>query len=143
MLEREEYEAVLHKLADMRERTAIEIRVTCGPQFARIVSKRSQGTNVKGCLGGREFCFISYKGDVQICGFLDISAGNIVENGFDFAQIWTGSQFLNAIRNRGEFAGKCGSCEYIDSCGGCRARAYAVMGDFLASDTICDHKVNT
>jgi hypothetical protein len=31
--------------------------------------------------------------------------------------------------------GKCGECEYRETCGGCRGRAYACAGDYLAADT--------
>jgi hypothetical protein len=37
----------------------------------------------------------------------------------------------------GELGGKCGRCEYREVCGGCRARAYALSGDPLASDESC------
>ena len=53
----------------------------------------------KGCMAGGEFAFISYRGDVQTCGFLDISAGNLIDNGYNFADIWKNSTLLNNIRN--------------------------------------------
>ena len=88
-------------------------------------------------MGGRGFGFISYRGDVQTCGFLDISAGNLVDSGYNFAGIWDGSKFLNEIRDLASYKGKCGQCAYLRVCGGCRARAYAVTGDYLAGDPIC------
>jgi len=91
-------------------------------------------------MGGRGFGFISYKGDVQTCGFLDISAGNLVENGFDFKKIWLDSKFLNEIRDLSAYKGACRTCEYLSLCGGCRARAYAISGDYLAADPICNYK---
>jgi hypothetical protein len=33
--------------------------------------------------------------------------------------------------------GKCGACEYRETCGGCRGRAYGCTGDCLESDPIC------
>jgi len=35
------------------------------------------------------------------------------------------------------FSGKCGNCERKESCGGCRARALGVYGDYLAEDPAC------
>jgi MoaA/NifB/PqqE/SkfB family radical SAM enzyme len=35
--------------------------------------------------------------------------------------------------------GKCGACPYRSICGGSRARAYAVEGDWLASDPSCSY----
>ena len=156
VLEPAEYEKLLQDLLQLKEKSAIEVRVTCGPQFARvyrqfkpvssqrpqtIVNRQSSIVNsVSGCIGGRGFGFISYKGDVQTCGFLDISAGNLVESGFDFAQIWQGSQFLKEIRNLSSYSGNCGICEYVGVCGGCRARAYAMAGDYLDTDPVCNYQ---
>jgi len=91
-------------------------------------------------MGGRGFGFISYRGDVQTCGFLDISAGNLVENGFNFKKIWLSSKLLQNVRDLSGYTGKCRTCDYLALCGGCRARAYAVYGDYLAADPICDYK---
>ncbi|MGA2333258.1 MAG: hypothetical protein ABSG75_16020 [Syntrophales bacterium] len=32
---------------------------------------------------------------------------------------------------------KCGHCEFIKVCGGCRARAYEITGDYLAPEPFC------
>lgn len=138
-----EYEQLLNNLSLLKTQSPIEVRVTCGPQFSRVYQKARQRKlvgNANGCMGGRGFAFISCQGDVQTCGFLDISAGNLVKNGYDFAQIWQESPFLNEIRNLPGYKGKCALCEYVSTCGGCRARAFALCGDYLASDPICDYK---
>ena len=106
----------------------------------REANAKNARTHVSGCMGGRGFGFISHRGDVQTCGFLDISAGNLVENGYDFAAIWDGSPFLNEIRDLPSYQGKCGRCAYVKICGGCRARAYTVTGDYLATDPICNYE---
>ena len=144
ILEPMEYEKLLGELLKMKLESKIEVRVTCGPQFARVCRQSPlEGPKVKvsGCMGGRGFGFISCRGDVQTCGFLDISAGNLIENGFDFAGIWQGSEFLKEIRDLSGYKGDCGICKYVGICGGCRARAYAVGGDYLAADPVCCYKV--
>jgi len=164
VLEPAEYEKLLHDLLALKEKSTIELRITCGPQFARVCrqakhalmpqkiinnqsdfakatpDKLSIINSVSGCMGGRGFGFISFRGDVQTCGFLDISAGNLVENGFNFAKIWVESPFLKEIRNLSAYRGNCGICEYVGACGGCRARAYAMTGDYLAADPVCNYK---
>ena len=148
-----QYEVLLNELLNLKLESKIEVRVTCGPGFARvwreareepggqrrgIIERESSiGGEPNGCMGGRGFGFISWRGDVQTCGFLDISAGNLVESGFDFGKIWRESKFLNDIRDVAAYKGKCGVCEYVSVCGGCRARAYATSGDYLAADPIC------
>jgi radical SAM protein with 4Fe4S-binding SPASM domain len=37
------------------------------------------------------------------------------------------------------YHGKCGICEYRNVCGGCRARAYNVTGDYLDSEPFCTY----
>ena len=143
MLDPVEYEAMLSELLGIKLQSEIEVRVTCAPQFARVcrqAKKKHLAGEVSGCMGGKGFGFISYKGDVQTCGFLDVSAGNLIENDFDFGKIWLESEFLKEIRDRSKYKGNCGICEYVGVCGGCRARAFAVSGDYLAADPICNYK---
>lgn len=138
-----EYEALLNELLRIKIKSEIKVRVTCGPQFARVCKQaEAKGLmkEVSGCMGGRGFGFISYRGDVQICGFLDIPAGNLIENNFDFGKIWEESELLEEIRNVSAYTGRCRICEYVGICGGCRARAYATSGDYLADDPVCDYK---
>jgi radical SAM protein with 4Fe4S-binding SPASM domain len=138
-----QYEVLLNELLGLKLEAGIEVRVTCGPQFARVCEQaraKKLIDSVSGCMGGRGFGFISYCGDVQTCGFLDISAGNLIENGFDFANIWRESEFLNEIRDPSNYKGACRICDYLNVCGGCRARAYAICGDYLAADPICKHQ---
>ncbi len=143
VLDKEEYEKLLNELYEIKQKSPIMLRVTCGPQFSRICHERKVDdkkiTPQKGCLAGTGFAFISYKGDVQTCGFLNISAGNLLENGFNFRKIWEDSVFLNQMRELAGYKGKCGFCDYLQKCGGCRARAYAITGDYLAPDPVCDY----
>jgi radical SAM protein with 4Fe4S-binding SPASM domain len=146
ILEPKQYAQLLAQLLDLKGRSAVEVRVTCGPQFARVYREanvKGRRAHVSGCMGGRGFGFISHRGDVQTCGFLDLSAGNLVENGYDFAKIWDESVLLNAIRDLSSYTGKCHDCAYLKVCGGCRARAYALTGDYLAADPICDYEPGT
>ena len=143
VLDPAEYEALLNELLRIKLESKMEVRVTCGPQFARICREAKEKKlfgGVNGCMAGRGFGFISCRGDVQTCGFLNISAGNLIENGFDFAKIWLESEFLKEIRNTSAYKGDCGACAYVGICRGCRARAYVMGGDYLAGDPICSYK---
>jgi radical SAM protein with 4Fe4S-binding SPASM domain len=134
-----QYKAVLHKLADMKTSFPIELRVTCGPQFARIArQKKIPGAdNIRGCLAADGFAFISHKGDVQTCGFLEISAGNLPEKEYNLAGIWQRSPLLNAIRDFSAYKDDCGKCDLLAACRGCRARAYVHSGNVLGPDPMC------
>ena len=137
-----EYESILGELVRIKLRGVVNVRVTCGPAWARVCEQaRARGLTAEatGCIGGRGFGFISWRGDVQTCGFLDIPAGNLVENGFKFREIWLKSKFLNEIRDVTALSGKCAECEFVGACGGCRARAMAMLGDYLAGDPVCGY----
>ena len=94
-------------------------------------------TITKGCLGGQGFVFISHVGKVQMCGFLEIEAGNLRACGYNLKQIWETSEFFKEIRDIDNYHGKCAVCEYRYACGGCRARAYYTTGDYLAEEPNC------
>lgn len=146
----QQYEEVLQWLNQQRGPGRIQMRVTCAPHYQRIVrqnplphdqgektAKHGGGHGAVGCMGGKSFAFISHTGEVQICGFLEKSAGNLRANGFDFKEIWSSSDYLQEIRDVNSYAGKCGYCEYRRLCGGCRARAFALTGNYLETEPFC------
>lgn len=136
----EQYERTLRWLAEQSGRRAVKIRVTCAPHYQRILremGKKDEGGKAGGCLGGKSFGFISHVGKVQICGFLEVEAGDLRAEGYDFGKIWRESALFRAVRQVEQYRGKCGWCEYGRVCGGCRARAYAVTGDYLGAEPFC------
>ncbi|MHC1631733.1 MAG: radical SAM protein [Methanotrichaceae archaeon] len=138
-----EQEDLLHWVAQECKRRSMEIKVTCAPQYARIMKEdlsRSDRQKMMGraCLAGTSFVFVSRNGDICPCGYLPIVVGNIRED--SFVQIWENSPVLKALRER-KLKGRCGECRYREICGGCRARAYAYTGDYLESDPLCSYQV--
>ena len=95
----------------------------------------------RGCLAGVGFCFVSHRGSVQGCGYLDVAAGNVREE--SFGQIWANSELFRNLRNLSGIKGKCGNCEYKRICGGCRARAYEATGDYLEAEPYCVYQPAT
>ena len=86
LLDPVEYEMLLNELLQIKMDLGIEMRVTCGPQFSRLIqgqtsAEKRVGVN-NGCLGGHEFGYITRRGDIQTCGFLELKAGNLIENGY-------------------------------------------------------------
>ena len=52
--------------------------------------------------------------------------------------IWENNEFINSLRQRkNNLKGKCRSCEFINTCGGCRAAAYHTSRDVFAEDPSC------
>src|SRR5580658_7473968 len=95
----------------------------------------------KGCLAGTGVCFISHEGEVFPCGYLPALAGDLRKQ--SFAEIWNDSAVFGQLRDDDNLKGKCGCCEFRHVCMGCRARAYAATGDFLAEEPFCVYEPGT
>ncbi len=90
---------------------------------------------IGGCNAALSRCNITADGYVQPCNVLRVNAGNIRRE--SLKDIWTESPIFNDLRDRSKLRGKCSKCKYKHLCGGCRGRAYAVFGDYLAEDPYC------
>jgi len=128
----------------------VHIKATCAPMYFRIMAEESRKRGLsrektghgmhavtRGCLAGSGVCFISRTGDVQPCGYLPIRVGNVREQ--SLGTIWRESEVFAALRDPDRLSGKCGACGYRRLCQGCRARAYAVSGDFLSAEPDCPY----
>ncbi|MGB9802433.1 putative heme d1 biosynthesis radical SAM protein NirJ2 [Desulfofundulus sp.] len=134
-LRAEQYERLLHRLMKKQKEVPIEVKPTCAPQFMRIAAQMGLKLRFqKGCLAGTGYCIISPRGDIQPCAYLNIPAGNVRET--PFSLIWQHSTIFKRLRT-GDYGGACGSCNYRNLCGGCRARAYLYYGDYMAEDPWC------
>jgi len=146
-----EYETLLHWFYSMRDQVPLHLKVTCAPHYYRVLRQeaRVKGEQVnfqtygldamtRGCLGGTAFCFISYEGVVQPCGYLELNSGDLRVSTFD--SVWQHSEEFKQLRDFSSYKGKCGSCEYLRNCGGCRARAFESTGDFLAEEPLCAYQ---
>ena len=146
-----EYEKALYWFYDRRKKTKLQLKATCAPHYYRILRQRAreEGEKVsfkthgldavtRGCLGGIGFCFVSHVGDVQPCGYLELNCGNIRKR--PFRQIWEKSEIFATLRDFSRYEGKCGVCEYVKVCGGCRARAYETTGNYLGPEPLCSYQ---
>ncbi|MBN2736629.1 MAG: heme b synthase [Spirochaetales bacterium] len=146
----QEYEDVLVWIYEKSLELPIQMKPTCAPHYYRILRQKEKavgrsvtvethGLNAmtKGCLGGQGFSFISHRGKVQICGFLEEEAGDIRENNMNFQEIWENSPLFLKMRDFSQYEGKCGQCEYLRVCGGCRARAFSASGNIMGEEPYC------
>ena len=144
----DEYEEVLTWAYRCQKTSPMHFKPTDAPQYYRIIRQLSalEGREVnretygmeamtRGCLGGITFAFISHVGDVQPCGYFDMQLGNVKD--VPFSRIWETSPVFADLRDYDRLKGKCGACEYKRVCGGCRARALAATGDYLAEEPYC------
>lgn len=147
LLDAARYNEILHWLVEQAPGMAVEIKPTCAPQYYRMLRQHAASAETqhqgrapatRGCLAGTAFAFISSTGDVQPCGYFPVVAGNVREH--TFLQIWRSSALFHKLRDVEEYKGRCGHCDFFETCGGCRARALAVSGDFMADDTYCSYQ---
>ncbi len=89
---------------------------------------------IRGCPTARWTCHISSNGDIHPCFLLPHKLGNLKQEAFE--DIWFNKDnlVLKELRDRTLLKGNCGVCKYRDVCGGCRAQAFWITGDYLESD---------
>ncbi len=115
------------------------VRSKCAPQFKQIAYEMGRGgLESGGCMAGTQYCRITPGGDVTPCPYMNVVAGNVLEQ--SFTEIWRSSSVLRDLRDRSRLKGRCGACEFNELCGGCRCRAQAEFGDYLQEDPACTYE---
>ena len=109
--------------------------VLCDPQRAERNNLSLAEEVGASCSIGMDSLCILPDATLLPCRRLPIPIGNLKED--SIFKIWYSSKVLWDIRNKHNLKGKCNNCEFIARCGGCRATAYAVTGDYLAEDPQC------
>jgi radical SAM protein len=165
MISPEEHERVFNWLYDLSKTAPFDVRTTAAQHYRRVVIQRRRqeeaapsekgllvtgagysfadglGQSSRGVNDGNGFAFVSHIGDVCPSGFLPLSGGNVREK--PFAEVYRRSALFRDLRDHSRLKGKCGVCDFRDVCGGSRARAYAVTGDYLESDPYCVYQPPT
>ncbi len=148
----EDYEGFLEWHYEMeKNESELLVRPTCAPSYYRVVLQKAkaQGDDFKrrtlqfstggskGCLAGQLIVLIDVDGEVLPCSYFPVAAGNIRQQ--SFKDIWENSKLFKDLRDFKAYKGRCGACEYVEVCGGCRARAYAITGDYMDEEPFCSH----
>jgi radical SAM protein len=163
VVDAEEFERVYHRMYDLSKTASFDIKSTAAPQFRRVIMQRQVAERrareraetpvpltagigfsladgvgrARGVNDADGFVFVSHTGEIFPSGFLPVGAGNVRTN--DIVDIYRNSDLFTELRDRDSLKGKCGWCEYREICGGSRARAYAVTGDYMESDPYCSY----
>lgn len=163
----QEYEEILNDLYDLSHDVPFGIKTTEAPHYRRIVQERERGIRwdgrrsagslgssaggerrrefgfrsdgigraAKGVNDGNGFVFIDHIGNIMPSGFLPVSAGNVRTD--DLVEVYRHHPIFRELRDPERLRGKCGRCEFRALCGGSRARAYAMTGDYLGEEPCC------
>ncbi|MEE8386289.1 MAG: SPASM domain-containing protein, partial [Dehalococcoidia bacterium] len=158
MISADDHERLFNWLYDLSRSAPFDVKSTAAPAYRRVAVQRARqeqpnGVNRRPIAGagyrfqdglhrptlgvndGNGFCFVSHVGEVCPSGFLPLSAGNVRSQGL--AGLYRNSKLFRDLRDPSKLKGKCASCDFQTVCGGSRARAWAVNGDYLAEDPSC------
>jgi len=155
MLSPQQYEQKLLEICRLDSLGQLQVKVTCGPHYERVIREQGLYQNrmktghpegsvpgrsghsgpSRGCLAGLGVLFVGHQGDVFPCGYLPVKCGNVLKE--PLSQIWYGNRDLARMRDSSSLKGKCGVCGYRQVCGGCRGRAYAATGNYMAEEPFC------
>jgi AdoMet-dependent heme synthase len=155
MISPEEHERVYHWLYNLSASASFDVKSTAAPAYRRVVIQRQRAVGTAtgtlagagyryedglnrpthGVNDGKGFCFISHTGEVCPSGFLPQPAGNVRAQ--SVVEVYRRSRLFQELRDPQLLKGKCGVCPFRTVCGGSRARAYALTGDYLAPDPSC------
>ncbi len=147
-----EYELVFEKLWHHAQHQPYAVKTTEAPHYRRFVLQHGgdplagpHGTDdgagrrghraPLGVGDGKGVMFISHKGEIYPAGFLPLCCGRFPKD--SVVDVYQNHPTFLALRDPDRFKGRCGACEYRHVCGGSRARAYAVTGDFLEAEPDC------
>ena len=155
----EEYETVFERLWHHAQRQPYAVKTTEAPHYRRFVlaarrrsagragsgadeatdaARRAGRTGHRAPLGvgdGKGIMFVSHTGEIYPAGFLPLCCGRFPQD--SVVDVYQKHPMFLALRDPDRFKGRCGICEYRHVCGGSRARAYAVTGDYLETEPDC------
>lgn len=162
----ERFEEAFESLHRLARRAPFTVKVAEAQHYRRFVIRKERAANahhakenirrllarprgVDGGIGlspetvnaGKGFVFVDYAGNICPSGFLSVPAGNIRRR--SLAETYRDSPLFRELRDPRRLKGKCGACEFARECGGSRARAWALTGDWLGSDPCCAYLPET
>ncbi len=141
-------ERLNHWLYDLSKTSPFAIKTTEATHYRRVAIRRMEAEGMDeaaiaatsvgrgfGVRDGNGIMFIANNGYVFPSGFLPLPTGNVRTD--DIVRLYRRHPVFTALRDTTQYRGRCGECQYLQVCGGSRARAYAWTGDYLETDPLC------
>ncbi len=153
-------ERALEWLAAHAERAPHDVKTTAAPHYRRVLLQRRTAARRAGGLAaaqaahaaapvgvvgraggvndGNGFVFVGHRGDVHPSGFLPVPCGNVRTERLRLIH-----DMDSGARNGGSaeaLVASGGLCASRQGCGGWRARAHAMTGDWRESDPLCAYE---
>lgn len=154
----DQYEEIFAKLSVLQDRVDFVIKVTEAPHYRRYRAQHAAASTTPhphaqrggpkpahagrgltvtrgGINSGKGFAFVDHVGDIQPSGFLPLTCGNIRDT--KLSTTYRSHETFLKLRDTSLLEGACGRCRFKETCGGSRARAFALTGNMFAEDRFC------
>jgi AdoMet-dependent heme synthase len=138
----QEYEQVFARLWHHANHQPYAVKTTEAPHYRRFVLQRG-GNPLAGRrapLGvgdGKGVMFVNHLGEIYPAGFLPLKCGQFLRD--SVIDVYQSHPVFLELRDPDRLKGRCGICEYRRVCGGSRARAFALTGDYLETEPDCTY----
>lgn len=105
-------------------------------EFASRMNRGShRGRAPLGITDGRGIMFVAHNGEIFPAGFLPVLCGKFPE--VSVVDVYQNHPVFRQLQDPNQYHGICGTCKDRLICGGSRARAYALTGDYLGPEPDC------
>jgi radical SAM protein with 4Fe4S-binding SPASM domain len=146
----QDFEDVFERLHRLSLSAPFDLKLSEAPHYKRFsLELAAQGVTARratpGCGAGETpdqavnagngCLYIDHVGNICPSPWLPLAAGNVRTH--PLAETYRDAHPFRELKEPGLLKGRCGACEYNGVCGGSRARAWAVTGDFLETDPYC------
>src|SRR5450759_2749583 len=135
-------------LYDLSKVAPFQIKTTEATHYRRVATRRMEQDGMTeeeivrtsvgrgfGVRDGNGIVFVAHDGAVYPSGFLPLAVGNVRTD--DIVTLYREHPVFTSLRDTSQYKGRCGACQYVERCGGSRARAFAWTGDILEADPLC------
>lgn len=149
-LSKEQHDEFLHNILYLKKKYGEDFVVTEDPCFnlnykddieAEFKEELKEQIPIAGCSAGLCNLTIGKNGEVYPCTLLPLEIGNVKKE--SLVNIWESeNEILDSLRERkNSIKGKCAKCQSVLYCGGCRAAAFKMNGDYLMEDPFCNKEL--
>ena len=135
-------------LYDLSKIAPFQVKTTEATHYRRVATRRMEQDGLAdaeivrtsvgrgfGVRDGNGIMFVAHDGSVYPSGFLPLAVGNVRTD--DIVALYREHAVFRSLRDVSQYKGRCGACQFVERCGGSRARAFAWTGDFLEADPLC------